>query len=126
MMLDKPVNILKKLDLKTGGLRPINIDEMSSNGSPNYVKYIVQGTGCGVEVTERDLQRIPNDGDTTQGSFGISDDTLTSFPYFSENIRKNFCGIFSFMEEIYRRFVLHNIPFKNSVLRGFIELMDIP
>ena len=38
MLLDKPLKIMKELDLETGGLRPINIDEMSYNGSPNYVK----------------------------------------------------------------------------------------
>ena len=63
--------------------------------------------GCGGKVTERYFERIPNDGDTPRGPFGINGNAMTTFPYFGEEIRKKFNRTFCFLDEEDRRFFLH-------------------
>ena len=77
-------------------------------------------------MTNRDLQRIPNDEDATRGSFGINGNTLTPFPDSGENIHKKFSRIIIFLQEEDRRFILHNFPFKHSMLGGTVEAANVP
>ena len=77
-------------------------------------------------MTERDLQRIPNDGNVIQSSFSINGNALTSFPNYGEKSRNIFNITFSFSEENDTGFILQNFPFKHSVLGGSVEAIDVP
>ena len=82
--------------------------------------------GCGGKITKRYLHKIPNDGDTSRGSFGINGNALTAFPYSGEEIRKNFSRTFCFLEDEDKRFILHNFSFKRYMLGGTVEAANVP